>query len=122
MAAQDRGELGAAEAWYRKSLEIAEALGNRPGMAPTYGQLSLLSEMRGDVHQALDWMVRCVALFPEFPHPATDPGPRHLARLTAKLGMAALEDSWPRSTGKALPAAIGDAVARMIEALGDGDK
>ncbi len=66
--------------------------------------------------------MRCVALFQEFPHPATGPGPGHLARLTAKLGMAALADSWRRSTGAALPAAIGDAVARMIEAMGDEDK
>ena len=48
--------------------------------------------------------------------------PRHLARLTAKLGRVALAESWPRSTGAALPAAIRDAVAEMIEAMGDGDK
>ncbi len=117
-----RGELGAAEDWYKKSLEIKEALGDRPRLAMTYGQLGLLSEKRGNDQQALDWMVRCVALFPEFPHPATGLGPRNLARLTAKLGMAALADSWRRSTGEALPAAIGDAVAEMIEALGDVEK
>ena len=66
-------------------------------------------------------MVHGVALFPEFPHPATGPVPGHLARLTAELGMAALADSWRRSTGEALPAAIGDAVARMIEDMGDDD-
>ncbi|MEE9210433.1 MAG: tetratricopeptide repeat protein, partial [Kiloniellales bacterium] len=111
MVAERRGELGAAEDWYKKSLEIEESLGNPPGMALSYGQLGLLSEERGNDEEALDWTVRCVALFPEFPHPATGPGPQHLARLTAKLGKAALEDSWRRSTGAALPAAIGDAVA-----------
>ncbi len=120
--AYQRGELGAAEAWYEKSLEIVEALGDRPKMAMTYGQLGLLSEERGKDHQALDWTVRCVALFPEFPHPATGPGPRHLARLTVKLGQAALAESWRRSTGAALPAAIRDTVAEMIEALGDAEK
>jgi tetratricopeptide (TPR) repeat protein len=121
IVAQDRGELGAAEAWYKKSLEIAETLGDRPGMAMTYGQLGLLSKKRGNDQEALEWMVRCVALFPEFPHPATGPGPRHLARLTAKLGMAALAESWRRCTGEDLPAVIGDAVAKMIEAMGDED-
>ncbi len=82
----------------------------------------MTSEKRGNDHQALEWTVRCVALFPEFPHPLTGTGPRHLARLTAELGMAALADSWRRSTGEALPAAISDAVARMIEAFEDEDK
>ena len=91
-------------------------------MALTYGQLGLLSEKRGNDHQAFEWTVRCVALFPEFPRPATGPGPEHVARLTAKLGMAALADSWRRSTGEALPAAVGDAVAQMIEDMGDEDK
>ncbi len=101
-----RGELAAAERWYGKSLEIKEALGDRPGMAPTYGQLGLLAEQRGNAAQALDWMVRCVALFAEFPHPATGPGPHNLARLTAALGLDALEAAWLRVTGQPLPAAI----------------
>ena len=103
MVAQRRGDLAAAEAWYRKSLEIAEALGDRPGMAATYGQLGLLAEARNDAVTALDWTVRCIALFPEFPHPATGPGPHHLVRLTAALGIPALEASWQRCTGKPLP-------------------
>ena len=75
-------------------------------MALTYGQLGLLAEARQELSAALDWMVRCVALFPEFPHPATGPGPHHLARLTAVLGLPALEASWQRCTGAALPAQI----------------
>jgi hypothetical protein len=35
MVAQHRGDLAAAEGWYRKSLEIKEALSSRPGMALT---------------------------------------------------------------------------------------
>ena len=73
IVAQHRGQLEQAEQWYQKSLEITEALGNRPGMASTYGQLGLLSEKRQDFGAALDWIVRCVALFEEFPHPATGP-------------------------------------------------
>ena len=39
MLAETRDELDDAEAWCRKSLAIEEALGNRPGMAVSYGQL-----------------------------------------------------------------------------------
>jgi len=74
----------------------------------------LLAEARGDPTAALDWIVRCIALFPEFPHPATGPGPRHLTRLTASLGMPALETSWQRCTGAALPARIRTAITEMI--------
>jgi tetratricopeptide (TPR) repeat protein len=111
VVAQDRGDLAAAEQWYQKSLQIKEALGDRPGLAITYGQLGLLAERRGQVAAALDWTVRCVALFAEFPHPATGPGPRHLVRLTGTLGLPALEASWQRCTGAALPPAISQAVA-----------
>ncbi|HEV3290257.1 MAG TPA: tetratricopeptide repeat protein, partial [Streptosporangiaceae bacterium] len=94
ITAQDRGRLDEAEDWYRKALNIKEELGNRPGMALTYGQLGLLAEARQQPRQALDWMVRCVTLFSQFPHPATGPGPEHLARLTGQLGLPALEQAW----------------------------
>jgi len=115
MVAQHRGDLAAAEGWYRKSLEINEALANRPHMAMTYGQLGLLAETRKDLVAALDWTVRCIALFSEFPHPATGPGPRHLVRLTAALGLPALEASWQRCTGTPLPQPIRTAVAAAID-------
>jgi tetratricopeptide (TPR) repeat protein len=111
MVAQDRGDLAAAEGWYRKSLEINEALGNRPGLASSYGQLGLLAEAREDLAAALDWTVRCVALFDQFPHPATGPAPQHLARLTASLGLPALEASWQRCAGRVLPEPIRNFVA-----------
>ncbi|MEA2297378.1 MAG: hypothetical protein QOF77_314, partial [Solirubrobacteraceae bacterium] len=110
MVAQDRGRLDDAEDWYRQSLTINEELGNRPGMALTYGQLGLLADARDRPAEALDWTVRCVALFDEFPHPATGPGPAHLARLTAKLGLEALEASWHAATAGPLPAAVRDHV------------
>jgi tetratricopeptide (TPR) repeat protein len=113
--AQNSGDLPTAEVWFRKSLEIKEALGSRPEMALTYGQLGLLAEAREDKAGALDWTVRCVALFAEFPHPATGPGPNHLARLTAELGMAALEASWRRCTGGPLPEAVRAWVAARME-------
>jgi hypothetical protein len=84
-------------------------------MALSYGQLGLLSEARDDHAAALDWMVRCIALFDEFPHPATGPGLQHLARLTTRLGMSALEESWRRCSGAELPPAIRTEIKRMID-------
>jgi hypothetical protein len=114
MVAQGRGDLATAEGWYRKSLEINEALGNRPGLALTYGLLGCLAEDRMDPALALDWVVRCIALFSQFPHPATAHGPDHLVRLTAQLGLPALEASWRRCTGAAVPEHIRTAVAAAI--------
>jgi tetratricopeptide (TPR) repeat protein len=112
--AQDRGALDAAEAWYKKSLATLEALGDRPGMALTYAQLGLLAEAREDPNAALEWTARCVTLFDQFPHPSTGPAPHHLARLTAALGVQALEDSWQRVTGRPLPAPVRDYVEDAI--------
>ncbi|MCX4671509.1 tetratricopeptide repeat protein [Streptomyces sp. NBC_01381] len=103
LVAQDRGRLDEAEEWYRKSLTIEEELHNRPGMAASYGQLGHLAEARGQHSAALEWTVQCVALFEEFPHPATGPGPHHLSRLSQELGIEALERAWQSITGKPLP-------------------
>jgi tetratricopeptide (TPR) repeat protein len=106
MVAQARGALDDAEAWYKKSLAIKEALGNRPSLALTYAQLGVLEQERGNREVALEWAVRCVSLFGDFPNPQTGSGPWDLVQLTAALGMDALEDSWRRLTGKALPADV----------------
>jgi Tetratricopeptide repeat len=111
MVAQDRGRLDEAEGWCRKSLTISEELGDKHSMAPTFGQLGLLAGDRGQPRQALEWMVRCVTLFGEFPHQATGSGPWHLARLTKQLGMDALEESWQQVTGNLLPANVRGYVA-----------
>jgi len=108
ITAQDRGRLDEADDWYRKALTIDEDLGDRPGMAMTYGQLGLLAEARQQPGQALDWTVRCLTLFDQFPHPATGPGPQHLARLTRQLGMPALERTWQQITGQPVPQAVRD--------------
>jgi tetratricopeptide (TPR) repeat protein len=114
IVAQQRGDFGGAEDWYRQSLAISEALGNRLGMAKSYGQLGLLAVARGKPALALDWVIRCIALFPEFPHPATGPGPHHLAQLTAQLGMPALEAGWRKCNGSELPPHVRSEVSRMI--------
>jgi tetratricopeptide (TPR) repeat protein len=103
-----RSRLDEAGDWYRKSLTIEENLGDRPGIAVSYGQLGLLAEARQQPSQALDWLVRCVTMFDQFPHPATGPGPEHLARLTHQLGMSALEHAWRQATGQPVPQAVRD--------------
>jgi tetratricopeptide (TPR) repeat protein len=115
MIAQDRGWLDEdddwfdeAEDWYRKALTIKEELGDRPGIGRSYGQLGLLAEDRQQLRQALDWVVRSVTLFDQFPHPATGPGPEHLARLTHQLGMPALQAAWRQVTGQPVPQPVRD--------------
>ncbi|WP_219923666.1 hypothetical protein, partial [Streptomyces sp. MA5143a] len=76
-------------------------------MAMSYGQMGLLAEARHQTEEALTWMVRCVALFAQFPHPSTGPAPDHLRRLTHALGIAALEETWQKITGNHLPPAVG---------------
>jgi len=103
-----RGRLDEAEDWYRQALTINEELGNRPSLALSHGQLGLLAEARQQPGQALDWMVKCVTMFDQFPHPATGPGPEHLARLTGQLGMPALEHAWRQVTGQPVPQPVRD--------------
>ncbi|RSM57778.1 hypothetical protein DMB66_31640 [Actinoplanes sp. ATCC 53533] len=104
--AQLRGDLDSAEQWYQQSLAIEVELGNRPGIALTYGQLGLLAEARGTPAAALEWTIRCVTLFPEFPHPVTGSAPHHLARLTADLGWSTLRQVWQQVTGQEPPPAV----------------
>jgi hypothetical protein len=75
-------------------------------MAISYGQLGLLAEVRQQPVGALEQIVRSVALFDQFPHPATGPGPGHLARLTRQLGIGVLEETWAKVTGQTLPSTV----------------
>ncbi|MGI9178947.1 MAG: CHAT domain-containing protein [Longimicrobiaceae bacterium] len=59
---QLRGELDAAEQWYRRSLEIEEALGNRPGMAQSYHQLGIVEQSRGELDAAEQWYRRSLEI------------------------------------------------------------
>jgi Tetratricopeptide repeat len=110
MTAQARGRLDEADEWYRRSLLIKEELGDRPGLAMTYGQFGLMAEARQQPGEALAWMVKCVILFDQFSDPAARPGPQYLARLTGQLGMPALEQAWHQVTGEHLPQEVRDYV------------
>ena len=50
--AETRGDLDAAEDWYKKSLALNEELGRKEGMANQYGNLGNLAEQRGDTTEA----------------------------------------------------------------------
>jgi tetratricopeptide (TPR) repeat protein len=106
--AHDRGRLEDAEDWHTKSLAANEELGNRPGMARAFGMLGLLAEARGQPRRALEQMIRLVALFDDFPDPASAPGPECLALLTAELGIGTLEACWQEITDCPLPQAVRD--------------
>jgi tetratricopeptide (TPR) repeat protein len=73
VVAQERGDLDAAEAWYKRSLAIEEELGNRPGMASSYHQLGMVAQLRGDLGAAEAWYKRSLAIEEELgnrPHMA----------------------------------------------------
>lgn len=53
--AEDRGDIAAAEGWSLKSLEIKEALGDRPGMAASYHQFGSVAYLHGDLGAAECW-------------------------------------------------------------------
>lgn len=102
----ERGRLDEAGDWYRKSLAISEEFRNRPYMAANYAQMGLLADEIGRYDDALALTVRCVSLFGEFPHPMTSTGPEDLVRLTARLGVPALEAAWRAVTGNPLPQTV----------------
>jgi tetratricopeptide (TPR) repeat protein len=62
MVAQDRGDLAAAEDWYRKSLAIDEALGDQRGLASSYHQLGRVAQLRGDLAGAEQWYRKSLAI------------------------------------------------------------
>ncbi len=49
---QTRGNLDAAEGYYKQSLEIEKALGRKEGMAQDYGNLGILEQTRGNLDGA----------------------------------------------------------------------
>ncbi len=108
--AQLQGQFKQAERWLHLSLSVRHKLDDFPGLASTLGALGLLAEDQGRAVDALMWTIRCVALFDDFPHPATGPGPAHLARLTADLGVEVLEGQWHKATGQRLPQVVLDFV------------
>ena len=75
-------------------------------MALTHSRLGSLAEEQHSPSQALEWTVRCVALFGDVPHPGSGTGPGQLARLTRQFGTTALETCWQKVTDSPLPGAV----------------
>jgi tetratricopeptide (TPR) repeat protein len=57
-----RGDYDAALEWYRKSLALAERLGDLAGIASSYHQIGIIHERRGDYDAALEWYRKSLAL------------------------------------------------------------
>ena len=57
---------------------------------------------------ALQWNIRCVTLFDQFPSPLTATGPAAFARLARQLSMPALQAAWQQLTGQPVPQAVRD--------------
>jgi tetratricopeptide (TPR) repeat protein len=62
VTAQDGGDLAGAAVWYRKSLAIDEALGDRRGMSTGYHQLGMIAQERGDLAAAEGWYQKSLAI------------------------------------------------------------
>ena len=70
ITAQDRGRLDEAQDWYRKSLAIERGARQPPRHGAHLRGSSGCSPRPGSrPRQALEWMVRCVTLFDQFPQP-----------------------------------------------------
>ncbi|MFB7380952.1 tetratricopeptide repeat protein [Kitasatospora purpeofusca] len=111
LTAQAGGRAAEAEARYRKALDVSHRIGDTPGLARTFGQFGLFAAEQGRPREAMEWLVRSITAFEEFPHPATWPSVVGLRRLAVDLGPRAVERAWRSVTGRRLPDAVRDRVA-----------
>jgi hypothetical protein len=68
--AQLRGAYDEALEWYRRSLALKEELGDRAGMATSYGQIGVLFTTRGTPDAAVSWNLRNLLICMELRSPA----------------------------------------------------
>ncbi|MCR9245172.1 MAG: tetratricopeptide repeat protein, partial [bacterium] len=80
----------AALAWYQKSLQIEEQLGNRAGIASSYHQLGMVSELRGDYDAALAWYQKSLQIEEQLGNRAG------IALSSGQLGLLFLAQEQPR--------------------------
>ncbi len=97
--AQERGDLVGAESWYRKSLEIDEQLGNRPGLASSYHQIGMVVQDRGDLAGAEEWYRKSLELKTELGDQAGLAVAYHQLGIVALAGgdLVAAEDWYGKS-------------------------
>ena len=65
MIAELRGDYDGALDWYRQSLTINEELGNRAGIATSYGQMGVLLTNTGQPADAIPHTIRALAIHPQ---------------------------------------------------------
>jgi tetratricopeptide (TPR) repeat protein len=119
IALQRSGRFEEAAGAHRDAAAIFREHDDRPGLALTYSQLA---EEQHNPGQALEWAVRCIALFDDVPHPGSGTGPCQLALLTHQLGTATLEACWQQVTGGSLPGAVRDYVCSYRPDSGETPK
>ncbi|WP_380282994.1 tetratricopeptide repeat protein [Kitasatospora purpeofusca] len=110
LAAQTGGRAADAEARYRKALDVSHRIGDTPGLVRTFGQFGLFAAEQGRPREAMEWLVRSITCFEEFPHPLTWPSVVNLGLLARDLGPRAVERAWRSVTGRRLPEAVRDHV------------
>ncbi|MFE7561703.1 tetratricopeptide repeat protein [Kitasatospora sp. NPDC057500] len=110
LTAQTGGRAADAEARYRKALDVSHRIGDTPGLARTFGQFGLFAAEQGRPREAMEWLVRSITCFEEFPHPVTWPSVVNLGLLARDLGPRAVERAWRSVTGRRLPEAVRDHV------------
>lgn len=70
MIAEARGDYEQALDWIRKSLAIAEELGDRASAAISYHMLGQTAQKQRDYDQAIKWYGKSIPIFEEFGHQA----------------------------------------------------
>jgi tetratricopeptide (TPR) repeat protein len=84
--AQNRGAYEEALEWYRKSLAILEEVGDRAGMASSYGQIAVFLTERGTPEEGLPLTLRGLAIHLELGSPNVRIDLRWLTRQRELLG------------------------------------
>ena len=99
MTARDRGRLGEAEDWYRKSLAIDDELGNLPGVAITYHQLGITAQGRGRLEEAEDWYGKALGISEELGNRPNMAATYHQLGMTAQdRGRLEEAEDWYRKS------------------------
>lgn len=108
MVEQGRGDMNAAEDWYRKSLEVAETLGNRRGMAASYHHLGMVELVRGKLDEAEVWCRKSLDIYRSLgDQPNLAYGYHHLGIIEMERGDLDTAEVWYRRSLK-IKESLGD--------------
>ena len=97
MLAEEQWRLDEAEGWHRQSLATGEEIGDRPGMASTYGHLGRVALQRGRLGEAQDWYQRALLIQEEVGDRPGMAGTYHqLGRVAQENGQLSGAEDWYR--------------------------